>query len=229
MPRNKSWFFSHNRYTANLPLNARAELDANSQTMEFSKKQSIWVPGHPASHVYFVRSGMVKIAKASENGRSLTLHLVQPKEIFGECSLASIKFHHTSASAFEESVVYAYPADDFLALMRKYRSLSDAVTLLIADRRRSLENRIQGLLFQSAHARLASLFLELSQRFGVRDARGIIINVKTTHRELASLVGTSRETVSFAIKDLRSDGLILTEDKRVVLLDLPRLKELATV
>jgi CRP/FNR family cyclic AMP-dependent transcriptional regulator len=101
------------------------------------------------------------------------------------------------------------------------------ITRLVADRRRALEKRIDSLLFKTAHARLASLFLDLLPRFGVRDARGTILNLKLTHREMASLIGASRETVSFAILDLRKDDLILTEDKRVVLLDEERLQALA--
>ena len=54
----------------------------------------------------------------------------------------------------------------------------------------------------------------------------MIVNLKLTHKEIASLIGATRETVSFAILDLRKDGLILTEGKRVILLDEARLKTL---
>ena len=61
--------------------------------------------------------------------------------------------------------------------------------------------------------------------FGVRDARGTI-NLKLTHREMAYLIGATRETVSFAILDLRKSKLLLTEGRRVILLDLAALKHL---
>ena len=85
---------------------------------------------------------------------------------------------------------------------------------------------VESLIFKTAHARLADLFLRLSAQFGVRDARGVIVNIRLTHKEMAALIGASRETVSFAILDLRKEGLILTEDKRVVILDERALEQL---
>jgi CRP/FNR family transcriptional regulator len=61
--------------------------------------------------------------------------------------------------------------------------------------------------------------LELSDTFGVRDSRGVILNLRLTHRDLASLVGINRETASFAILELRAEGLVQSEGKRLVLLD----------
>ena len=53
------------------------------------------------------------------------------------------------------------------------------------------------------HYQLASLLLELTEDFGVRDSRGVIINLKLTHKEMAALIGATRETVSFAILEDR--------------------------
>ena len=116
--------------------------------------------------------------------------------------------------------------DDFLRIMMRNAPLAMKMMKLVGERRRQLENRVENLLFRSAHARLAALFLELQHSFGVRDSRGVIINLKLTHREIASLIGATRETVSFAILDLRRDNLILTEGKRVILLDEPGLRKL---
>ena len=97
---------------------------------------------------------------------------------------------------------------------------------LVGERRQKLENRVESLLFKSAHSRLAALFLDLGDSFGVRDSRGRIVNLKLTHKEIASLIGATRETVSFAILDLRKDELIQTEGKRVILLDETKLRAL---
>jgi CRP/FNR family transcriptional regulator len=67
----------------------------------------------------------------------------------------------------------------------------------------------------------------LAPEFGVRDSRGVIVNLKLTHREMASLIGATRETVSFAILDMRRDGLIQTESKRVIIADEEALAKVA--
>jgi CRP/FNR family transcriptional regulator len=110
--------------------------------------------------------------------------------------------------------------------MMRHAPLAMRMIRLVGERRQRLENRVESLLFKSAHARLAALFLELGDTFGVRDSRGRIVNLKLTHKEIASLIGATRETVSFAILDLRKDGLVLTEGKRVILVDEARMRSL---
>ncbi len=231
MPRDKSWFFKQNPFTSGLPLAERDRLERLSEERDLKKRENLWLSGDPVRHVYLVRSGLLKTSRVSETGHELTLHLFQRNELLGETALILLgtdkRPHETVCETLDESTVYCIPADAFLRALQLHSPLSMSVTRLMADRRRALEKRIDSLLFKTAHARLASLFLDLQDRFGVRDSRGTILNLKLTHREMASLIGASRETVSFAILDLRKDGLILTEDKRVVLLDEDRLQALA--
>jgi len=231
MPRDKSWFFKQNPYTSGLPLAERDRLERVSEERDLRKRENLWLSGDPVRHVYLVRSGLLKTSRVSETGHELTLHLFQRNELMGETALVLLsddrRHHETVCETLDESTVYSVPAEPFLRALQMHPDLAMLVTRLVADRRRALERRIDSLLFKTAHARLASLFLDLQHRFGVRDARGTILNLKLTHREMASLIGASRETVSFAILDLRKDELILTEDKRVVLLDEERLQALA--
>ncbi len=231
MPRDKSWFFKQNPYTKDLALQDRDRLERSAEEKDIRKKQSLWLSGDGVRHVFLIRSGLVKTSRISEDGRELTLHLFQRNDLLGETALvlhgATGQPHETVAETLDESTIYSIPAEEFLRAMRMHPELAMTITRLVAHRRRALERRIDSLLFKTAHARLANLFLDLKPRFGVRDARGTILNLKLTHREMASLIGASRETVSFAILDLRKDGLILTEDKRVVLLDEDRLQALA--
>jgi CRP/FNR family cyclic AMP-dependent transcriptional regulator len=231
MPRDKSWFFKQNPFTSGLPLAERDRLERASEERELRKREHLWMAGDPVRHVFLVRSGLLKTSRVSETGHELTLHLFQRNDLLGETAMVLLggdkRPHETVCEALDESTVYSVPAEGFLRALQTHPALSMMITRLVADRRRALEKRIDSLLFKTAHARLASLFIDLQQRFGVRDARGMILNLKLTHREMASLIGASRETVSFAILDLRKDGLILTEDKRVVLLDEERLQALA--
>lgn len=94
-----------------------------------------------------------------------------------------------------------------------------SVSSVVVARRATIEQRFGKMLYGGAMARFATLLVELADKFGVRDARGVIINLKLTHRELADMIGTSRETVSFSILDLKKQGLLVVEEKRIVLLD----------
>lgn len=219
MLKTKGWFLRQNPLLADLPERELELLDQVAEAHEYRRRQAIWEPGGAANAVYIVRTGIVKLYKVSDEGRELTLHFFTKDHLFGELAVVSDTTHDSSAEAYEDTTVVAISKDDFLKVMTRSAPLAMRMVRLVGDRRRQLERRVESLLFRSAHARLAALFLDLSQSFGVRDSRGVIINLKLTHREIASLIGATRETVSFAILDLRRDNLIQTEGKRVIILD----------
>lgn len=226
MQRNKAWFFRNNPLLEGVTRERIDELEQRTETHNLRKRTVIWMNGDPADRVYWVRSGIVKLTKVSEEGRELTLQFLTRNDIFGEVAVFSPGNHDTMAEAYEDCVLYSMAKEDFQKLLLAQPELALGLTRIISERRKRLENRVSGLLFKTAHARLAALFLELSEDFGVRDARGVIVNLRLTHKEMASLIGATRETVSFAILDLRKDNYILTESKRVIILDEDRLKEL---
>lgn len=226
MLKTKAWFIRQNPIMADLPERELEVLEQVSENVEVRRRHFVWEPGDTAASVYFVRSGIVKLSKVNDEGRELTLHFFTRDQLFGELAVISESPHDTVAEAYEDTQLLTIGKDDFIRVMMRTPQLALRMLRLVGERRQRLENRVESLLFRSAHARLAALFLELALTFGVRDSRGVIINLKLTHKEIASLIGATRETVSFAILDLRKDGLIQTEGKRVILLDEVRLKAL---
>lgn len=226
MLKTKGWFIRQNVLLGDLPERELDLLEQVAESQEIRRRGMIWEAGSPANHVYIVRGGIIKVYKTSDEGRELTLHFFTKDHLFGELAVVTDSPHDTFAEAYEDASVLAIAKDDFLRIMMRNAPLAMKMMRLVGERRRQLENRVENLLFRSAHARLAALFLELQGAFGVRDSRGVIINLKLTHREIASLIGATRETVSFAILDLRKDNLILTEGKRVVLIDDAGLRKL---
>ena len=226
MTKTKGWFLRQNPMLADLPERELELLEQVSETIELRRRAPLWEPGTPANAVYLVRSGIVKVSKVNDEGRELTLHFFTREHLLGEFSLVSDAPHDSHAEAYEDTVLVRIARDDFQRVLMRSPALAMRLMKLMGDRRQRLEKRVENLLFRSAHARLAALFLEFVGPFGVRDSRGVIINLKLTHKEIAALIGATRETVSFAILDLRKDNLIQTEGKRVILLDEPGLKAL---
>ena len=219
MLKTKGWFIRQNVLLGDLPERELDLLEQVAESQDIRRRGMIWEMGGAANYLYIVRGGIIKVYKTSDEGRELTLHFFTKDQLFGELSVVTDSPHDTYAEAYEDSSVLAIAKDDFLRIMMRNAPLAMKMMTIVGERRRQLENRVENLLFRSAHARLAALFLDLQGSFGVRDSRGVIINLKLTHREIASLIGATRETVSFAILDLRRDNLILTEGKRVILID----------
>lgn len=226
MNQKRFWFLNRVKLFQDLSLDDAARIEAMSEVVKVRRRHVIFTPGDASDSLYLLKSGLVKISRVTEEGKELTLYFLSPGDVFGEASLIDRVPRNTLAQAYEDCVLQVIDRDSALKFMSGHPEFLLRVTQLIAERRRQLENKIDNLLFKSAHARLAGLFLELAKEFGVRDSRGIIINLKLTHREIANLIGSTRETVSFALLDLRKDELIQTDGKRVILLDIPRVEQL---
>jgi CRP-like cAMP-binding protein len=131
------------------------------------------------------------------------------------------------AIAHEDCTLLTVSRSDFDAWLAEHPSASRAIVRTLARACRRTRERLALVTMNGAKARLAALLLDLADRFGVRDSRGVIVDLRLTHREMASLIGATRETVSVAIVELRSEEIVRTEHRRVILLDEPKLRSLA--
>ena len=109
--------------------------------------------------------------------------------------------------------------------MKQENDFTIELVKMFAQRRHRIERRIKNLLFSSNHERLVHLLLELAEQFGVQLEDGISFRIKISHQELASLIGSTRETVTILLGQLKADGLITGGRRKIVLADLSRLRE----
>lgn len=195
---------------------------------EYKKGQPIFFAGDSSEAIYLLKSGMVKIYWINVEGKELTLAFLKPGEIFGELALIDEPTRDTAAIAYEDSIICIMGKKAMLELMADMPDIILRVMKIIGFRRKVVENRLQDLLFKNAHCKLAELILNLGEEYGTRDLKGTLIGIKLTHRELANLVGTNRETVSFAIGDLKKEGLIEIEGKRIIIRNEEGLKRLTS-
>ena len=103
-----------------------------------------------------------------------------------------------------------------------------AVTRYIGLRRRSLERRLKNLMFRSNRDRLLGLLRELLEQYGRQIIEGILIDIRLSHQDLASLIGMTRESVTIVLGELQNERLITIGRQRIVVLDPKRLARIAS-
>jgi len=219
MQRKKASHFRSHKLLAGVSAEDIDRLVTRSEEIRVSRRSPLWTPGSRAERVYWIRSGVIRIVGDFRSKRELTLRFHTKGQLFGVDALFGARVRATRAEAQSDAVVYGTPAEVLLAVARRHGEVGLRIGSLVHGRATRMEARLGGVTFSSAPARLAALYLELAEDFGVRDSRGVIINLRLTHKEMASLIGVTRETVSFCVLDMRKQGLIETEGKRVVLLD----------
>jgi CRP-like cAMP-binding protein len=202
---------------------ARARVLARTTEVRFARRAALWTEGADATHLLWIRSGVVR-ESIGAGTKEVVVGFRGRGEVAGDvgallAATGADGRHHTVARAHEDTAAYALPAAELAALLAAEPPIALGLAGVGAARRRTVERRLGCVPTRSAEARIASALLELAEAFGVRDSRGIIVNLRVTHRELASMVGASRETASVAVAGWRRAGLVGVEDRRLVLLD----------
>ena len=202
------------------------ELNRITRMESYTKDQPIYLQGALSRSVFLLKKGRVKISKVDETGKSITLAILEPGEIFGEVEALEGTLRTTSAQSLEsldDVLVCEIQHGDFERYLEKQPKVAARVLKLIGPRLRQIETKIGDLVFKTAPARLANLFLTLSESMGKQEQDGIMLRARLTHRNLADLIGTARETVSLILGDFVRAGLISQKRSYITILDKERL------
>lgn len=196
------------------------------QRRVYAQGDVLFREGDGGEAVHLLRSGTVKLSKVDLGGHEKTLALLRPPEFFGEMAPLSDSPRSATAVAVDEVETMLLFGDDFHRLMRDHPRIGLNVNATLARRLRGMDDEAQVLSYQDAQGRVAYVLLQL-HKGGVfeRDGDGPPL-VRLTHQELANMAGTSRETVTRALKALEAEGVIATQPKEILLTDTQGLEEI---
>ncbi|GEM89703.1 helix-turn-helix domain-containing protein [Oceanithermus desulfurans] len=191
-------------------------------TLAFRAGEIILYPGSPGprDRIYRVESGLVRIQSVDDDGNALTLRFVRPGEYFGEEALSGGERRYHAEAAADTRIAQIHPER-----MDPQETLNLAVRLALALGQ--TYDAIQRLVSQRLKNRIAAALLEfMDTPLAVHDNKGRVM-IHVTHDEIASAVGSVRETVTKVVGELVREGLIKSGYGRVMLLDIEALGELA--
>lgn len=197
----------------------RAALRDALRVVEVKRGVRVYQPGDPADSVFLLHSGVVKLWTPGTNGRCRLLAILDAGELFGEAAVVDDGPRDHAAEAHEDSLVCSVPRDVALAVMRSRPEFGLEMTRLVAARARAFRTRVEQLLHRSAEARLAHTLLALGRQCGTEVGRKLVIPLRLSQRDLASLVGVRRETVNLVLQEFRQRGLVEAARRHIVLAD----------
>jgi CRP/FNR family transcriptional regulator, cyclic AMP receptor protein len=217
------WFLKRCRLLERLPVAELQRLETCCRSRQFPAGTSIYLPEDHADAVLLLVAGRIKLCHVTPDGKESILALIEPGELFGELCLIGETRRDESAIAAVASTVVLIPRAALEALMNTYTELTLGVTRLLGLRRLRIERRLKHLLFRSNRDRLIHLLLELAESHGTRAGSTVEIRLKLSHQDLASIIGSSRETVTNTLGELQLQRLVKLGRQRVSLLDIDRL------
>jgi CRP-like cAMP-binding protein len=178
----------------------------------YPRNTTIVEEGLPGDYMYILRDGRVKVTKLSEDGREKILDFLETGSFVGEMALLERGPRSASVKTLSPVRVLALSRTDFIALLRKSPDLALAVIQELSRRLRSVNEQASSLSFQRVKERTMGL-LERLAKDPTEDGERLI-TPSLTHQQIADMVGTSRETVTRVVKDLKESGWLRQEGKR---------------
>ena len=222
---NQLWYFENvDLYEMLCPHKLQHRKDAH-QFGNYKKGQFIYFEDQPSDQIYLIANGTVKIGSYSQEGKEITKTILSKGEIFGELALTG----EGQRSDFAQSInndtkVCAMSIDLMQELMLNNKSLSLSIFKLIGFRIRKLERRLESLVFKDARTRIIDFILEMAHERGQKVGFETLVKNQLTHQDIANLTGTSRQTVTTILNDLRERNLINFDRRKILIRDIEKLR-----
>lgn len=212
------WHLQNNELFTKLNADELVQLESRCRSRSFDARSPVYLPSQPADSMFLLISGMVKVCNLTSDGKQSILAFVEPGELFGEWALFESEQRDEYVEAVEKSTVLIIPATEVRDLMTANHDVSIALNTMIGRRRHLVERRLKNLLFLSNRDRLIHLLLDLAEQFGFHGCDGIGLRIKLAHQEIANLMGSTRETVTILLGQLKSEGMIDVGRQKIVLI-----------
>jgi CRP/FNR family transcriptional regulator, global nitrogen regulator len=185
----------------------------------FAPKDTIFTPGDPDDQLYFLLSGTVRLYKIYGDFKEATTALLRGGGVFGKLNLVEGRWQDVFAEAVTEARVASIQKAALERVIKRDPEFALKLFSSLSERLRQSDEVIESLLHREVSTRLATLLLNLGERFGEDGQADVLIGVRLTHQELANMIASTREAVSKVMSELQRDGVIESRSRRVAILD----------
>ncbi|MCK5124682.1 MAG: Crp/Fnr family transcriptional regulator [candidate division Zixibacteria bacterium] len=186
------------------------------------KGEILFLQGDRANGFYTLLSGLIRIYKASPEGKEYTLHIIRPGQMFAEAAIFSGEVYPANSLALEESVVVFFAKDRFVNLLANSPQISLKMISALSGFVRDFNQQIENLSLKEVSARLALFLLSQAEASGQNK-----IVLDTSKSELANSIGTISETLSRNFRKMKELGIIEIDGKSITILNFDKLKAIS--
>lgn len=207
---------------------SQEELNTLVSHMEYvvtPRHSLIYAEGDAANHFYILSEGSIKIGTHHEDGREVIKQVLHPRMVFGELALIQPdEPHHNYAMALSSGTAYyRIGVHVFRQFMDKNPQLAMSIISMIGLKLRHTESQLESLIFKDARARIIDFILENARQCGRQVGFETLLRHSLTQQDIANYTGTSRQTVTAVLNDLRKTNKIYFTRNSILIRDLTAL------
>jgi CRP-like cAMP-binding protein len=217
------WYLENvNLYNLLCPTKEGPDAKKRGRT-QFKKGEFIYFPNDASDKIYFIDEGRVKIGTYSDDGKEIIKAILQRGEVFGELAIVGEERRQNFAQAMDDVLLCERSVEESKALMMLEKDFSLHITKLIGEKLIRTERRLESLIFKDARTRIVEFLYDLAKDRGERVGYEVVVRNFFTHKEIANLTGTSRQTVTTVLNELRDENKIYFDRKRLLVRDMDKL------
>jgi CRP/FNR family transcriptional regulator len=214
-------------YFAGLDSSALTEIGRVVRRRTFAAGEIILVEGRPCEGLYFVIEGQVRLIRGSAEGREHVLRVLGPGATFNDVAVFDGGPNSDGAIAIGTTTVGFIPKANMMVLVDRHPEVAKAALKLLSSRQRTLGTVVEDLALRDVTTRVARLLLGCMGQHAHIVEKAPDACAHITHQEIASMVGSVREVVQRALKELERDGAIVLERSRISVRDQAKLEQWA--
>jgi CRP-like cAMP-binding protein len=197
-----------------------AELDAvlaQAITRRVARNEVLLRRGDASAGASVIVSGRVRISLMAEDGREVTLGVLGPGEVLGEMSVLDGAEVSADATALEDCILLVIERARFLRLLRENPDLCLRLLAVLCGRLRQSNAALEDMALLDLPQRLGRVLLRLARDWGNRTPHGLRIEVRLSQKDLATIVGGSREKVNKQLREWEEAGALAKDLGRLVI------------
>ena len=183
----------------------------------FQAKDVIFAPGDPDDRLYFLFEGTVRLYRIYGDYKEATTALLKEGGVFGRLDLVESNRQDSFAEAVTAVRVASVQKRALTEIIKRHPEFAVRLFASFSERLRQSDEVIESLLHREVAARLTTLLLNLSDRFGETNGMGTLLGVRLTHQDIANMIASTREAVSKVMSELQRDGTIEVQNRKIVL------------
>lgn len=221
---NKLWYLKSINLLAGLSEEEIKYIDSRSKMKTYKKGEIIYFSDSDMQQIFFLKKGKVKLYKTDLSGKEIVFAILKDKECFGSLSPLERSGTNEFAEAMEDCLTCVIDKNIFFSFIKDKPTIVLRLNKLLSLKIFELEMLLEELTFKTVLERAVSLFIKLDEKFGIPFNGGKIINLSLTHNDIASMIGSTRESTTVALNTLKSRGLIDSRKKKIIIKELEKLQ-----
>ena len=200
------------------------ELAELTTVKNYTKHQIIYRVDDPADTVQILVNGVVKIIAKSHEGREVIKTIIHPKSLFGSEYLSSDGVRSNTAKSVDKNVIcLEINSEDLKDYLRDNWILTQKFMQMLGRRLMYVERRFESLVFKDARERIIDFLKDNAKINGRQVGLEMLVKHSLTQQDIANFTGTSRQTVTYVLNDLKRQNQIYFKRKSILIRDIASL------